>query len=123
MRALRHSIPELIERVKDHLAHATGARVGIGELARRFGLSRSYLSQTFRAAERMSLYQYELEVRLRRAAALLPAADDLAALALELGFASHSHFSTALRRWAGCTPSAFRARARRPGLPCRLTGE
>jgi AraC-like DNA-binding protein len=38
----------------------------------------------------------------------LPHASDLTALAFDLGFSSHSHFSAAFRRAFGCTPSAFR---------------
>jgi AraC family transcriptional regulator len=36
---------------------------------------------------------------------------DLAALALDLGFASHSHFSDAFRRAFGVAPSECRRRA------------
>jgi AraC-like DNA-binding protein len=39
--------------------------------------------------------------------------DDLAQLALDLGFSSHSHFTTAFRHRFGETPAHFRARIRR----------
>jgi hypothetical protein len=39
----------------------------------------------------------------------LPHANDLTALALDLGFSSHSHFAAAFRRAFRCTPSGFRA--------------
>jgi AraC-like DNA-binding protein len=46
---------------------------------------------------------------LARALAELPHADDLTALALDLGFSSHSHFSAVFRRTFGLTPSRFSA--------------
>jgi AraC family transcriptional regulator len=39
--------------------------------------------------------------------------DDLSALALEVGFSSHSHFSAAFRQVYGESPSAFRQSALR----------
>jgi len=62
------------------------------------------------------LYRYQLRLRLARALDLLPRVDDLTALGLELGFSSHSHFTTAFRQLYGQSPSAFRtaARGRRP---------
>jgi AraC family transcriptional regulator len=86
--------------------------MGVEAIARAMGVSSSYLAHAFRAVEKIPLYRYELQSRLRRAAALLATRDDLASLALELGFVSHSHFSTAFLRWAGCTPSAYRTKIR-----------
>ncbi len=69
--------------------------------------------------EGVSLHRYLMQLRLARALVELPHAEDLAALALALGFSSHSHFSAAFRRAFGCTPSQFRQTARgrpRPSL-------
>jgi AraC-like DNA-binding protein len=54
-------------------------------------------------------------MRLRLHASLERVAEpgsDLTAVALDLGFASHSHFTAAFRRSFGLTPSALRAQAR-----------
>ncbi|WP_348652834.1 AraC family transcriptional regulator [Polyangium sp. y55x31] len=45
---------------------------------------------------------------------LLGGARDLTALALDLGFADHSHFTNAFRREFGCSPSAVRRLLERP---------
>jgi len=58
--------------------------------------------------EGMPLYQYQLRLRLARGLDLLSEYDDLAALSLELGFSSHSHFSAAFRSAYGRSPSDFR---------------
>jgi AraC family transcriptional regulator len=106
---------ELIRRAKDYLAQTPQARAGLSETARAVGTSPSRLALAFRTCERVSFYRYALNVRLARAAALLPSYDNLSRLAADLGFASHSHFSTAFHRWAGRTPSAYRAAVGREG--------
>jgi AraC-like DNA-binding protein len=103
---------ELTDRVKQYLSRSVQGRVGVAEVADVVGVSASYLAQAFRQSEHTSIYHYSLQLRLRRAASLLPIRDNLTQVALDLGFASHSHFSTTFLRWAGCTPSAYRARAR-----------
>ena len=40
--------------------------------------------------------------------AVLDGGDDLTAIALDAGFASHSHFTARFRNFFGCTPAALR---------------
>ena len=49
-----------------------------------------------------------MRLRLARALDLLGEYDDLTALSLELGFSSHSHFSSTFRQAYGRTPAEFR---------------
>jgi AraC-like DNA-binding protein len=60
----------------------------------------------------MPLYRYHLRLRLARALDLLADCEDVAALALDLGFSSHSHFSAAFRQAYGHAPGEFREAAR-----------
>jgi len=113
MRLRRVDTHELIRRAKDYLAQTPQMRAGLSQAARAVGTSPSTLALAFRTLESVSFYRYALNLRLARAAALLPTYDDLSRLATDLGFASHSHFSTAFHRWAGLTPSAYRAAAGR----------
>ena len=46
----------------------------------------------------MPLYRYHLRLRLARALDLVADCEDVAALAQDLGFSSHSHFSAAFRQ-------------------------
>jgi AraC-like DNA-binding protein len=112
MRVRTRNTTELVARAKDFLSRNTSVRVRLADVARALGVSPAILAPAFRSVEKISFYQYALGLRLRRAAALLGTSRDLATLAVDLGFASHSHFSTAFLRWAGSTPSAFRARVR-----------
>jgi AraC-like DNA-binding protein len=50
----------------------------------------------------------EPQLRLARALQLLPQYDDLTSLSLDLGFYSHSHFTTAFAKAYGYSPSKFR---------------
>jgi len=83
-------------------------------VARAVDASPAYLTDVFRCCEGLPLYRYVLQARLARALVELPHADDLTALALDLGFSSHSHFTAAFRRAFAFTPSQFRAAAAIP---------
>ncbi len=54
------------------------------------------------------MYRYQLRLRLARALDLLRDYEDLAALGMDLGFSSHSHFTAAFQKMYGRTPSEFR---------------
>ena len=71
-----------------------------------------YLTQVFQQVEGIPLYRYQLRLRLARALDLLDRYHDLAALALDLGFSSHSHFSAAFRQAYGRAPSELQRSAR-----------
>jgi AraC-like DNA-binding protein len=106
----------LAERAKALLA-PDGQPIGLVSLARQLAVSPAYLSDAFRRAEGVSLVRYQLRLRLVRALAALPHTEDLAALALELGFSSHSHFTTAFRTTLGLTPSQYRRQVRTAATP------
>ncbi len=56
-----------------------------------------------------SIYDYVLHERLAQTLdAVLDCGDDLTAIALDAGFASHSHFTARFRSFFGCTPGALR---------------
>lgn len=57
----------------------------------------------FRVVEGRPLHKYLVQLRLARALVEVPHADDLTALACELGFSNHSHFTAVFRRTFGCT--------------------
>lgn len=102
---------ELARRAKERLTDRGPLR-RLASLADDLDVSPAYLTDAFRRAEGVPLVQYQLQLRVMRALHELPHTDDLAALALELGFSSHSHFSTAFRAATGVTPSRYRGAAR-----------
>jgi len=97
----------LSDRVKVLLASDLSRRWALAEIAREIRGSPVYLTQVFQQVEGIPLYRYHLRLRLARALDLLTRYDDLSALAADLGFSSHSHFSAAFRQAFGRSPTAF----------------
>lgn len=90
-------------------------------LAERVGVSVPHLSRLFRAHAGKSVHQMVIELRLRASLdALRDPRVDVSALAADLGFSSHSHFTAAFRRAFGQTPSAMRGRISRQGTEAWL---
>lgn len=98
----------LIHRAKQILHAGPRHRWSLAEIAREVGASPVYLTQAFSKVEGMPLYRYQTQLRLALALNELPHASDLAAMALDLGFTSHSQFTTAFKRAYGIQPSACR---------------
>ena len=103
----------LADRVKLVLASDLNRRWTLGEIARAVGHSAVYLTQVFQEVEGLPLYRYHLRLRLARALHLIPQYDDLTSLALDLGFSSHSHFTSMFSHVYGRAPSAFKRTGRR----------
>ena len=108
------STQRLVRRTKQYLEEHLPAQLRLHDVARAVGASPAYLTHVFSRIEGRSLHQYVTQLRLARALAELPCADDLTAVALDNGFSSHSHFTATFRRAFGFTPSQFREQARRP---------
>jgi AraC-like DNA-binding protein len=102
---------KLVDRAKLVLSADLARRWTLAEIAAEVGVSPVYLTQVFRQVEAMPLYRYQLRLRLARALDLLGRYDDLTALGLDLGFSSHSHFSSAFRQAYGRTPAEFQRSA------------
>ena len=91
------------------LALWTGAFWGLADLGAQLGVSPFHLARIFRAQTGFTLHQYRKQLRLRIALVELAAnRASLSALAFDLGFASHSHFTDTFRREFGVAPSAVR---------------
>ncbi len=103
---------QTLARAKSVLHARSGKRVSLVEVARAVGVSPIYLTQLFRAAEGMPLYQYALNLRLTAALDVLAESDDITGLAMDLGFSSHSHFTAAFRKRFGLPPSQVREKLR-----------
>lgn len=98
----------LAHRVKLVLMSDLARRWTLAEIAAEVGGSPVYLTQVFRQVEGVPLYRYQLRLRLAKALDLLPQYEDLSALSYELGFSSHSHFTSAFRQAYGRSPAEFR---------------
>jgi AraC family transcriptional regulator len=91
------------------IASQPAARWTLTMLARQIGCSPFHLAHVFRDVVGVSIRQYQIRARL--AAALdevLDSTRGLSAIAIDAGFAHHSHFSAAFRRTFGVSPSLLR---------------
>ena len=99
-----------VETARALLASRPAERWRLDQLAREVFASPWHLARQFRAVTGESISRYLLRVRLGLALDRLAGGEeDLARLALELGFAHHSHFSARFRAMFGVTPSEFRS--------------
>lgn len=101
------SLRKLVDRAKLVLSSDLARRWTLADIAKQVGVSPVYLTQVFQQVEAMPLYRYQLRLRLARALDMLSEYDDLTALSIDLGFSSHSHFSSAFKQTYGRTPAEF----------------
>ena len=98
---------ERTEAVKAYLAARMSERITLDDVARTVHVSPFHLARIFQQQTGVPVHRYLTQLRLR--ASLERLADgDLTAVALELGFSSHSHFTDAFRREFGHSPSEMR---------------
>lgn len=98
-----------LERVKEAIAIAPADHWTIARLAKIANMSHYHLCHVFRQMVGASVYDYVLHERLAHALdAVLDGGVDLTTIALDAGFASHSHFTARFRHFFGSTPVALR---------------
>jgi AraC family transcriptional regulator len=98
---------DLAEDVRAQLARTFARRDSLATVARVVGSSVFHLCRVFRSHTGWTLHGYRNQLRLRRSLDMLGDLDVLTT-AIELGYSSHSHFTSAFHRTFGVTPSAFK---------------
>lgn len=144
--AIRRAHPTLLNRARTSSSRTRAAHQDISEAARvllaadvtaslrltdiagRLGVSPFHLCRVFREQTGTTLNEYRLDLRVRMALeSITEPARSLSTLAFDLGFASHSHFTAALRKRMHTVPSAVRRMllpgdaATAGGLPTRYS--
>jgi AraC-like DNA-binding protein len=102
----------LVDRARAILAATLTRRLGLAQLAEACGVSPWFLVRVFKRVTGTTIHDYRERLRLRASLGPVAAGRDLSSIALDLGFAAHSHFTQAFRRAFGVTPSRFRQDAR-----------
>jgi len=98
-----------VEAVKAYLASRLFERLTLDNIASAVHTSPFHLVRVFRQRTGVPIHRYLTRLRLRASLERLSdGAKDLAALALDLGFSSHSHFSDTFRREFNRSPSEVR---------------
>lgn len=106
---------EIVDAAKRLIGRDIAAPWTLARLSRAIGCSPFHLCRSFRELAGITLHDYRSELRLRSALELMDDGLDLTAVALAIGYSSHSHFTSAFHRVFGAPPSRLTVRKRRQG--------
>ena len=107
----RESHALLVEETKALIARRCVERLSLAQIAHEVHASPFHLARVFRARTGFGVHEYRDQLRVRAALdRILEGGTALSELALEVGYASHSHFTDSFRRAFGIPPSAVRNR-------------
>jgi len=103
-----HVAQERVEKAAALVRANLAEPLTLEELGQRVGCSPFYLSRTFTEQMGMTISQFLRQVRLERAAELLRSGKfNVTQAALEVGYSSVGHFSTAFHETFGCCPGLY----------------
>lgn len=114
LRPLRGRHERLVHSTRAVLALKLTEPISLEDVGKAVGVSAFHLCRVFRAVTGTTINRYRHGLRLRAALERVSTSDaDLSAVAIEYGYSSHSHFTSAFRREFEMTPTEFRCAAAR----------
>lgn len=105
---------KLCHETKDYLHAHFSENYGLEHLAQSLGVSPYHLCRVFKNSQGQSIGQYKNELRLRQSLSRIGEAEDFTQVALDLGFSSHSHFTSSFSRYFGQSPKVYRKKLINP---------
>jgi AraC-like DNA-binding protein len=100
---------EIVEDARARLATRYTRNESLSEVAASGGVSVFHLCRLFRRLAGTTLHRYRSQLRLTDSLERLrDSRADILAVAMELGYSGHSHFTGAFRAAFGCNPSEWR---------------
>ncbi len=103
---------DITETVKEALARHPFETTSLQDLATYIGISPFYLARIFSREVGLPIHQYLLRLRLMNAVERMSDISlNLSTIAVDCGFSSGSHFTTAFRKLFGTTPTQWRRQA------------
>jgi AraC family transcriptional regulator len=98
-----------LRQITDWMAEHVAEDFTLDRLAEQAGLSKFYFNRLFKSAMKMSPSRYHMTLRMDEAKRLLrESKKDVMSIALDVGYASPSHFAQLFRRETGLSPSDYR---------------
>jgi len=98
-------VAKITDYIDTHLDHA----LNLEKLAALVHVSPFHFARVFKQTTGLSPHQFVIKHRIEKAKDLLENTNiSIASIALDVGFSSQSHFSTAFKKSAGVPPKAFR---------------
>lgn len=99
----------IVKRTLLLLADRFDTKLSLQEISREAGCSPFHLSRVFEEEMGIGLTRYRLELRVRRAIDLILTSNlTLSDIAIQVGFASHSHLTAMFKRSTGSLPRDWR---------------
>ena len=99
---------DLVHHAQDYLSVHFCKAISLQDVASAIETSPFHLCRTFRKVAGMTIHAYLTQIRMRTALEWVRENDDLTRVALDLGYSSHSHFSSVFKRNFGITPRQWR---------------
>ena len=97
--------------VANYVRHHLSEPIRVDKMAEAFYLSRPYLSAKFKQETGRSLTDFILSEKTEEAKRLLRYSDKpQSAISAYLGFSSQGHFAKVFKKYAGMTPSEYKAK-------------
>lgn len=94
--------------VKDYLQTYSHLNIGLEELSELVGVNKYLLLRQFKAQYGLAPHQYQIQLRIHKAKALLASGMRAMDVAIYCGFYDQSHFTMHFKRAVGTTPTQYR---------------
>ena len=106
--------PVRIWKARNYIDQHWAEELSLGKVARAANTSTNYFSEKFKEATGMNFVKYVARTRFEKAEALLRDADlRVSEIAFAVGFQSLSQFNRIFKKFAGKSPTEYRAAMRR----------
>ena len=101
-----------IWKARNYIHEHSGEELSLGKVARAANTSANYFSEKFKEATGVNFVRYVAQARFEKAARLLGQADlRVSEIAFAVGFQSLSQFNRVFKKFAGKSPTEYRAAA------------
>ncbi|MBR2048448.1 MAG: helix-turn-helix transcriptional regulator [Oscillospiraceae bacterium] len=105
---LGEDTPELLDRIMSHVEVHLAEKITLPDVAARFWVSQSTISQLFRRKMGISFYRYVTLRRLTEAKALIKTGIPMDQVSIAVGFQDYSTFYRAFKAEFGISPAQYR---------------
>ncbi len=106
--ALKSHHFDLVFDAQHFVSRHFAENVTLEQIAEAIDSSAYHLCRVFSQACGISIHQYVTRIRMRSALEMIRGGSDLTSIAFDLGYSSHSHFTSVFRRTFGMTPRQWR---------------
>ena len=98
-----------MQEIATYMYEHFSEKITLDDMAKKFSMSRSYLSKKFKASTGFGFKEYLINVRIKNACTLLLQTNkSITDIAFECGFNDSNYFGDAFRHIKGISPNKYR---------------